>query len=288
MAIDYKEFLFVPTSSGSEGTPYTTEPLFNVVNLSFIVQISKDHPRYRSLVVREMMAKRVEEGIVAPTGLIAHGRGEAFDYLLGERTTENARRAEMVAVATLLDAIKPVISVNGNTAALCAKEVVDLAEATRARIEVNLFHRTEERVQKVCALLEDAGAKDVLGRNPDSLLPGISSDRARCTKAGIYSADVVLVPLEDGDRAEVLAKFGKKVIAVDLNPLSRTARAAYVTIVDEVTRAVPNMTTMVPELRRNSDRRLALINSFDNKLNLEGAMEIMRANLSSLQNKGKE
>jgi 4-phosphopantoate--beta-alanine ligase len=288
LAIDYKEFLFVPTSSGSEGTPYTTEPLFNVVNLSFIVQISKDHPRYRSLVVREMMAKRVEEGIVAPTGLIAHGRGEAFDYLLGERTTENARRAEMVAVATLLDAIKPVISVNGNTAALCAKEVVDLAEATRARIEVNLFHRTEERVQKVCALLEDAGAKDVLGRNPDSLLPGISSDRARCTKAGIYSADVVLVPLEDGDRAEVLAKFGKKVIAVDLNPLSRTARAAYVTIVDEVTRAVPNMTTMVPELRRNSDRRLALINSFDNKLNLEGAMEIMRANLSSLQNKGKE
>jgi len=38
---------------------------------------------------------------------------------------------------------------------------------------------------------------------------------------------------------------------------------------------------MVPELRRNGDRRLALINSFDNKRNLEEAMGIMCANLSS-------
>jgi 4-phosphopantoate--beta-alanine ligase len=252
------------------------------------VQISKDHPRYKSLVVREMMAERVKEEIVAPTGLIAHGRGEAFDYLLGEKTTENARRAEMVAVATLLDGIRPVISVNGNTAALCAKELVELAEATKSRIEVNLFHRTEERVEKVCAFLEDAGAKEVLGRNPDALLPGVSSDRARCTKAGIYSADVVLVPLEDGDRAEALVRFGKKVIAIDLNPLSRTAKAALITIVDEVTRAMPAMTAMVPELRRNGDRRLALVNSFDNLRNLEEAMGIMRANLSSLQSQGKE
>ena len=229
------------------------------------------------------MANMVEEGIVAPTGLIAHGRGEAFDYLLGERTTDNGRRAEMVAVATLLNGNRPVISVNGNTAALCAKDVVELAEAVKARIEVNLFHRTEERVQKVCAFMEEAGAKEALGRNADALLPGISSDRARCTKEGIYSADVVLVPLEDGDRAEALVKFGKKVIAIDLNPLSRTAKAAHVTIVDEVTRALPAMTAMVPELRRNGDKRLALINAFDNQQNLHEAMEIMRANLSSMQ-----
>jgi 4-phosphopantoate---beta-alanine ligase len=246
-----------------------------------LVQISKDHPRYRSLVIREMMAERAKEGIVAPTGLIAHGRGEAFDYLLGERTTENARRAELTAVAILLDGNRPVISVNGNTAALCAQEVVALAEATKARIEVNLFHRTEERVEMVCSFMEKAGAGEALGRKADSLLPGISSDRAMCTKEGIYSADVVLVPLEDGDRAEALVKFGKKVIAIDLNPLSRTAKAAHVTIVDEVTRAVPAMTGMVPELRRNSDRRLALVNSFDNKHNLEEAMGIMCANLSS-------
>jgi len=229
------------------------------------------------------MANMVEEGIVAPTGLIAHGRGEAFDYLLGERTTDNGRRAEMVAVATLLNGNRPVISVNGNTAALCAKDVVELAEAVKARIEVNLFHRTEERVQRVCAFIEEAGAKEALGRNADALLPGISSDRARCTKEGIYSADVVLVPLEDGDRAEALVKFGKKVIAIDLNPLSRTAKAAHITIVNEVTRSLPAMTAMVPELRRNGDKRLALINAFDNQQNLHEAMEIMRANLSSMQ-----
>jgi len=76
-------------------------------------------------------------------------------------------------------------------------------------------------------------------------------------------------------------KFGKKVIAIDLNPLSRTANAAHVTIVDEVTRAIPAMIETVPELRRNGDRRLALVNSFDNRRNLEEAMGIMCANLSS-------
>lgn len=229
----------------------------------------------------------VRQGIVAPSGLIAHGRGEAFDYLLGERTTDSARKSEMVGVAMLLDANRPVISVNGNTAALCAREIVDLAMAARAKVEVNLFHRTDERMEKVCTLMEEAGAQQVLGRNPDALLPGIASDRARCAKAGIYSADVVLVPLEDGDRAEALVKFGKKVIAIDLNPLSRTARAAHLTIIDEVTRAIPNMASMVPELRRNSDRRMALINSFDNRGNLGEAIEAMCAHLRSRSTDGK-
>lgn len=233
------------------------------------------------------MAERVGEGIVAPTGLIAHGRGEAFDYLLGEKTSDNARRAELAAVAFLLNSNKPVISVNGNTAALCAKEIVIFADAVKAKIEVNLFHRNEQRVEKVCRLIEESGAVNVLGRDPDALLPGIASDRARCTKAGIYSADTVLVPLEDGDRAEALIKAGKKVIAIDLNPLSRTAEAAHVTIVDEVTRAVSNMITMVPELRRNGDRRLALVNSFDNQRNLAEAKELMCAHLRSIPKEGK-
>ncbi len=229
------------------------------------------------------MARRVEEGIVAPTGLIAHGRGEAFDYLLGERTTDNAHRAELVAVSALLGASRPVISVNGNTAALGAKEIVKLSESVNAKIEVNLFHRTDARVDKVCTFMEDAGARAVLGRDPDALLPGISSDRARCTKAGIYSADVVLVPLEDGDRAEALVRFGKKVIAVDLNPLSRTARAAQITIVDEVTRALQVMIKEAPQLKRSAKRRAELLNSFDNLGSLEEARRIMCDNLTKLQ-----
>ena len=47
-----------------------------------------------------------------------------------------------------------------------------------------------------------------------------------------------MVPLEDGDRTKALRKAGKIVITFDLNPLSRTAETANITIVDNVTRAV--------------------------------------------------
>ena len=50
------------------------------------VSTPKNHPRYKSLMVREHLADMVEQGLVTPTGLISHGRGEAFDYLMGEKT----------------------------------------------------------------------------------------------------------------------------------------------------------------------------------------------------------
>jgi 4-phosphopantoate--beta-alanine ligase len=250
------------------------------------VQISKDHPRYRSLVTREMMAEAVRKGIVSPSGLIAHGRGEAFDYILGEATTETAREAEIAATALLLSAKWPVISVNGNTAALCSKDVVGLAEATGSRIEVNLFHRTKERVGLVVAFMEAAGGKDVLGRNQTEKLPGIASERALCEREGVFSADVVLVPLEDGDRAEALVRSGKKVIVVDLNPLSRSARAATIAVVDEITRAVLNMTEVVPELKRTNARKRVLAD-FDNSANLAKTLRFMRARLEVIAAEGK-
>jgi len=91
--------------------------------------IPKSHPRYESLVMRKKIAKGVEEGIVHITGLIAHGRGEAFDYLIGEKTQDFAMRAAEAAAAFLKLAQHPVISVNGNVAALVAEEVVKLADA---------------------------------------------------------------------------------------------------------------------------------------------------------------
>ncbi|MCQ5375999.1 MAG: phosphopantothenate/pantothenate synthetase [Methanomassiliicoccales archaeon] len=238
------------------------------------MEIPKDHPRRKSLETRERLAELSREGIVSITGLIAHGRGEAFDYLLGEKTVKEAAVAEEVAVAYLLEAKNPVISVNGNVAALCAQEIVRLAKSLPAKIEVNLFHRSNERVEKVCAYLERAGATHVLGRKPDARLEGISSDRALCTREGIYTADVVLVPLEDGDRAEALVRAGKVVIAIDLNPLSRTSRTATISIVDEVTRAISNMQQFVPKLKDNQLARKELILNFDNKRNLR---EIARA-----------
>jgi phosphopantothenate synthetase len=64
---------------------------------------------------------------------------------------------------------------NGNTAVLCPGELVELAEAVGAKLEVNLFYRSREREKAI---------------------------------------EKVLVALEDGDRTEALKKAGKKVIAI--------------------------------------------------------------------------
>ena len=238
--------------------------------------IPPDHPRYRSLMIRERLAECMREGIVSPEGLTAHGRGEAFDYFLGERTTASALLAERIAAALLLSAKNPVISVNGNAAALAAGEIAELQKACGAIVEVNLFHRTEERVLRIETLLRSAGA-DVFSGPAERLLP-LSHDRAWCRRDGMFSADVILVPLEDGDRCEALAGMGKKVIAIDLNPLSRTSRKATLTIVDELTRALPAIAGACRTLSEG-DRR-ALVAGLDNHYLLSEAIREMTTRLS--------
>ncbi len=238
--------------------------------------IPKDHPRYESLVRREKIAEAAWAGIVAMEGVGSHGRGEAFDYLFGERTTKSAFLAEKTAAALFLTAKKPVFSVNGNTAALAADKIKDLQEATGAVVEINLFHRTEERIKKIAKLLEDNGVS-VLKGEAERLLP-LSHDRALCLRDGIFSADVVLVPLEDGDRCEALVKMGKCVITIDLNPLSRTAKTASLTIVDELTRALPNITDAAKTLTPEEAQRLS--GEYDNKIILKSALKEILENLS--------
>jgi len=48
------------------------------------LNIPKSHPRFVSLSIREKIVKGYNDGLVAKEGLLAHGRGEAFDYLIGE------------------------------------------------------------------------------------------------------------------------------------------------------------------------------------------------------------
>ena len=238
--------------------------------------IPPDHPRFRSLEVRERMAWFAREGVVSPEGLAAHGRGEAFDYLLGEKTTGSALLAERTAAALVLSARHPVISVNGNTAALAAREIRDLQKATRAAVEVNLFHRTQERLEKVTLLLEGHGVIVLEGKE-EQLIP-VPHNRGWSHRDGAAAADVILVPLEDGDRAEALVSLGKKVIAIDLNPLSRTARAATLTIVDEVTRAIPAITRAAGELSQGDCEKL--ISRLDNSSFLQAALDEMAVRLS--------
>jgi 4-phosphopantoate--beta-alanine ligase len=185
----------------------------------------------------------------------------------------------------MLLAKNPVISVNGNAAALVSDELCELSKAINAPLEVNLFHRTEERVGKIVALLKSKGCSTVYGDRPDRLIPGLLHDRAKATSDGIYSADVVLVPLEDGDRCEALVKMGKKVIVVDLNPLSRSARAATVTIVDNIVRAVPNMTRLAKEMQGPASSELQeVVEEFHNETALAAALDEMMDNAKN--NKG--
>ena len=245
-----------------------------------MTDIPKSHPRYASLVARERVANGVKKGFTSNQGLIAQGRGECFDYLLGERTTASAAAATQAAAALLLMAERPVLSVNGNVAALVPEEMVALAALLGAPLEVNLFHRSEERVKLIARLLREQGAEKVFGENPDASVPGLDHARALATRGGIYDADVVLIPLEDGDRCEALVAMGKKVIAIDLNPLSRTARKATVSIVDNILRAVPNLTEQARQLSAKSRADLEkVVMEYDNQKVLAGSVQEIQDHL---------
>jgi 4-phosphopantoate--beta-alanine ligase len=248
------------------------------------MKIPSSHPRYESLRQRERIIEGLKEGYVTYAGLIAQGRGEAFDYLLGERTTEEAKEAEKVAVALLLLAKHPVISVNGNVAVLVPKEIVTLAKLLNAKVEINLFYRSEKRAKLIEKILRiNGGAEEVLGVEKKVLekTPYLDSERGRVDKRGIFKSDVVLVSLEDGDRTEALIKEGKKVIAIDLNPLSRTSKKATITIVDNIVRAIPNMIKIAKELKRESggEKLRKVVDNFNNKKNLNKIIKFIRSEI---------
>ena len=242
-----------------------------------MTEIPDDHPRAESLRTRHRIEAGVEAGITHPQGLIAEGRGEAFDYLLGEETIPSADEAARAAAAALQLADHPVLSVNGNVAALVPDELVELAEVVGAALEVNLFNRTDGRIDRIADHLREHGAEDVKGLAGDAEIPGLDHGRGTVDADGIYDADVVVVPLEDGDRAEALAAMGKTEIVIDLNPLSRSAQTAAIPIVDNVVRAVPNVTRHARQLADASrDELERIVAEFDREAALEAAERAIR------------
>ena len=247
-----------------------------------MTRIPLEHPRYKSLMTREKIVEGVQIGITSKQGLIAQGRGETFDYLLGERTTRYAAYAERAAVALLLLAQNPIISVNGNAAALVPDSLVALSDLTGAPLEVNLFHRSDARMHKIINHLKAHGAANVLGRKGGARLD-LDHDRAIVDEMGIYSADVVLVPLEDGDRCETLVGMGKNVITIDLNPLSRTSLSSNVSIIDNITRAIPDMVQFAKEMKHNKTKELeSIVDSYNNDKVLSSAMYEMSETLRNM------
>ena len=241
--------------------------------------IPSNHPRAKSLAIRHLLTNGFNSGLVVSEGLIAHGRGEAFDYLIGEKTSTFALDAIKAASSLLLLAEKPVISVNGNVAALCPKEIVDLAYETSSAIEVNLFYQNKKREYLIAETLKKNGANVVLGVGKKEFLkiPELTSNRRHVDPEGIFLADVVFVPLEDGDRTEALINMRKKVITVDLNPLSRTAQNATISIVDNIVRSVPELVKTSKQLKQMSPNSLLkILNNFNNKYNIDKSLKIIR------------
>ena len=248
-----------------------------------MAEIPDSHPRKSSLMSRQRMVEASRRGLLAESAMIAHGRGEAFDYLLGERTSDSASLAIREAAARLLEADSPIISMNGNSTVLAGAEAIKIAAILGCPVEVNIYYRTERRVESLISELESMKELlvressdsiresivevEILGAEADGRIQGLEGPRALCSARGIERADVVLVPLEDGDRCEALTSLGKQVIAVDLNPLSRTSRKATVTIVDEVSRAFRRLVSELYENPKSTD--------WDNDSSLVEALEIM-------------
>ena len=239
--------------------------------------VPESHPRYESLRLRDTIVAGVESGVTSIHGLMAHGRGEAFDYLIGEKTQPFAMDAIRGGAATLLLAEHPVISVNGNVAALTPGELVAFSNVLNAPLEVNIFHTSKEREIAIREHLEKHGAVHVLMPTAEAQLSFIDSNRKFVHPEGIFRADIVFVPLEDGDRCEALEKMGKTVVTVDLNPMSRTAQGAGVTIVDNVVRALPLLIQEVQTLQEATLTELkTIVSQYSNAKALQAAVQWIR------------
>jgi len=129
----------------------------------------------------------------------------------------------------------------------------------------------------IAAHLREHGATDVKGLTADARIPGLSHERGKVDADGIFDADVVLVPLEDGDRAEALGEMGKTEIVIDLNPLSRSPQMAAVPIIDNIVRAVPNITRHARDLRDAPTEELeGIVAAFDREAALDAAERAIR------------
>ena len=146
--------------------------------------VPKTHPRYLSLTLRDTIVAGVEQGITSIHGLIAHGRGEAFDYLIGETTQPFAIEAIHAAASMLHLAEHPVISVNGNVAALVPDALVALGQVLNAPLEVNIFHTENGREEKIRKHLLKHGASDVLMPTTEAQLSYIDSKPEVCASRG--------------------------------------------------------------------------------------------------------
>jgi 4-phosphopantoate--beta-alanine ligase len=82
--------------------------------------------------------------------------------------------------------------------------------------------------------------------------------------------------LEDGDRTIALRAANKFVVAIDLNPLSRTALAGSFTIVDNLIRSIPLMTSTAKRfIEKDSSELERIVVTYSHQQILEDALRVM-------------
>ena len=87
----------------------------------------------------------------------------------------------------------------------------------------------------------------------------------------------VIIPLEDGDRAEALVRDGKKTVVIDLNPLSRSAVSGTVTVVDNIVRVMPLLIRKIKETAAlTPSQRQEILAAYDNRAVLKEAEAAVR------------
>ena len=135
--------------------------------------------------MRHRLEIAAQRGMLAESAMIAHGRGEAFDYLLGEQTIPAALEATKHALKSLCDAKHPVLCLNGNVTALACDEMLKLADRIGCPLEVNIFYRTPERMEALFTFIQERQNAlglnvTVFGEHPNGRIPGLKGPRAAC------------------------------------------------------------------------------------------------------------
>jgi 4-phosphopantoate--beta-alanine ligase len=127
--------------------------------------------------------------------------------------------------------------------------------------------------------------KELLGTHdrPSTTIPELKSNRRKVDPEGIGAADVVLVPLEDGDRTKALKSIDKYIITIDLNPMSRTAVYSDITMVDNIIRALPLMVSLAKEMKDLPKEELRkIVDGFNNDENLAMSVRIIMDHLDAI------
>jgi 4-phosphopantoate--beta-alanine ligase len=80
--------------------------------------------------------------------------------------------------------------------------------------------------------------------------------------------------------------MGKVVVSIDLNPLSRTSQRATIPVVDELTRALPNIEKFVRELKKQPAEAARVRKSYRRDGNLAAVFSFLGWRLVQLRRGG--